>query len=661
MRKIVSGGAVLACLLAVALSDRALHAEAAAQPKIVLAGDSTVTDESGWGAGFKTFFDCTNLAKGGRSSRSFRTEGWWDKCLQAKPEYLLIQFGHNDQPGKGPERESKAETEFRQHLKAFVAEARQAGIKPVLVTSLERRRWNEQGRIVSTLSDYVAATTAVAQELSVPLIELNRLSIELYHRLGETEVRRLEPMSAEGADHTHLNAEGSAVIGEIVARELIQLYPNLADELRRELTEPSPSRADPASALGGLSVRETESTISIVRGNSPVVVYNKQSPPVPDGIDPVYARSGFLHPVHTPAGKTVTATFPIDHAHQHGIFSAWVKTTYDGREVDFWNLAGKTGRVLHQRVVETFNHTAGSGFEVELVHQTASEPIVDVLRESWKVVAYPTDGTFYCFDIESHQRALTDKPLVIEKYHYGGMALRGRVEWVQGEKLADAAGPAMVSEPSDFLNDLGSARKTGNHEHARWVSLHGEIDGKPVNITVLSQADNFRAPQAARLHPTKPYFCYTPCVDGQFSIDQQHSLLARYRYLITDAKPDPQWIEKQWKSWCGEQAIAPVQGVLTLNGKPLVGAQIAFYPELGGRPSYGTSDAQGAFNLKLDDKTEAAKVGPGILLITTRVWDAIAERWTEELLTTEQTTRGLPYEIRPGGYTLKVDLFSKAP
>ena len=66
-------------------------------PKIVLAGDSTVTDDSGWGAGFHSVFDCTNLAKGGRSSRSYRTEGWWDKCLATKPNYLLIQFGHNDE------------------------------------------------------------------------------------------------------------------------------------------------------------------------------------------------------------------------------------------------------------------------------------------------------------------------------------------------------------------------------------------------------------------------------------------------------------------------------------------------------------------------------------------------------------------------------------
>ncbi|MDA1229246.1 MAG: lysophospholipase, partial [Planctomycetota bacterium] len=114
--------------------------------RIVLAGDSTVTDDSGWGKGFAELLpdraECISLAKSGRSSRSYRTEGWWQKCLDAKPDYLLIQFGHNDQPGKGPERESAADGAFRDHLRAFVDEARCAGIKPVLVTSLTRRRWS---------------------------------------------------------------------------------------------------------------------------------------------------------------------------------------------------------------------------------------------------------------------------------------------------------------------------------------------------------------------------------------------------------------------------------------------------------------------------------------------------------------------------------------
>ena len=49
--------------------------------------------------------------------------------------------------------------------------------------------------------------------------------------------------------------------------------------------------------------------------------------------------------------------------------------------------------------------------------------------------------------------------------------------------------------------------------------------------------------------PTKPYFCYAPRVDGSFTIDREHPFVSRYRFLVTDAKPDAEWIEQQWRIW----------------------------------------------------------------------------------------------------------------
>ena len=82
---------------------------------------------------------------------------------------------------------------------------------------------------------------------------------------------------------------------------------------------------------------------------------------------------------------------PLDHPHQQGIFSAWVNTTYDGQAVNFWDLAGGTGRVLHERVVSTFQDDDTAGFEVDMVHRAEGPPAVDVLRERWKITVYPTD------------------------------------------------------------------------------------------------------------------------------------------------------------------------------------------------------------------------------------------------------------------------------
>jgi lysophospholipase L1-like esterase len=526
----------------------------AAAIRICLAGDSTVAPKSGWGAGFQQLLndraECINLAKGGRSSRSFRAEGHWQKCLDSKPDVILIQFGHNDQPGKGPERESAADGAFRDHLRQYVTEARAAGIRPVLVTSLTRRRWKPDGTIEATLQEYATATAIVAAELQVPLLDLHRLSIQQCEQLGPELYRAFEPMTEKGADHTHLNAEGSVAAGQLVAKELIALLPELATVFSEERLS---AAAVPAIyrrhlTAGTLQLIDDDAVLRIEQSGRSVLVYNKVSPPVPDGMDPRYQRSGFLHPVASPSGRVVTAAFPVDHPHQHGIFTAWVQTTWNDRTIDFWNLAGGTGRVLHQRIRTTFDDGKTVGFEADLIHRAEQDPVVDILREHWKITAIPTDGTYHAFDLESTQQAISDLPLVIKKYHYGGMALRGPVQWLT-PKDGDRSTSSEGRNGSEFLNDLGSDRLKGNHEHAKWVSLTGSIDGSVVSITVLGHQDNFRSPQAARIHPTKPYFTFAPCVDDEFIIDREHPYHSRYRYLITDAAPDSVWLNEQWALW----------------------------------------------------------------------------------------------------------------
>ncbi len=203
-----------------------------AKVKIALVGDSTVTEHAGWGAGFQIALSdgaqAVNIAKGGRSSLSYRTEGWWDKALALKPDYMLIQFGHNDQPGKGPERETDPATTFPQNMARYVDEARAAGIKPILVTSLSRRDWKEDGKIHSSLTPWVEATRKVAREKNVPLIELFDRSIDIYYSLGEKGTELISAKNATGGvDHTHLNAVGSECIGTMVADDLKRAVPEL--------------------------------------------------------------------------------------------------------------------------------------------------------------------------------------------------------------------------------------------------------------------------------------------------------------------------------------------------------------------------------------------------------------------------------------------------
>lgn len=191
--------AVLA--LALALCSGVAHAQTQAVPpvnpirpsKIILVGDSTTAVIGGWGPSFcadhvTSFLACVNLARGGRSTSNYRAEGSWDVALgeMSTPDYVetyvLIQFGHNDQPGK-PGRSTDLATEFPANLRRYVAETRERGAIPILLTPLTRRQFVD-GVLQNDLEPWAEAVRAVAAETDTPLVDLHRLSSEAVQALG---------------------------------------------------------------------------------------------------------------------------------------------------------------------------------------------------------------------------------------------------------------------------------------------------------------------------------------------------------------------------------------------------------------------------------------------------------------------------------------------
>ncbi len=178
--------------------------------------------------------DVVNFAANGRSSKSFIDEGLWAKALVARGQYYLIQFGHNDEPGKGPERETDPRTTYRAFMARYVDESRSIGARPVLVTSLVRRIFNADGTIKTTQTPYVEAVRALAAEKHVPLVDLHAISLADAENAGDDVWADLSPRDEKGqVDRTHLNAKGSDVVGRMVAEGLLQAVPELGALLSR--------------------------------------------------------------------------------------------------------------------------------------------------------------------------------------------------------------------------------------------------------------------------------------------------------------------------------------------------------------------------------------------------------------------------------------------
>jgi lysophospholipase L1-like esterase len=214
--------------------------------RVELIGDSTQTNNAGYGRGFCANFtaavDCVNMAKGGASTKTFRSLGLWDRGLAAKPDYMVIQFGHNDMEkvdGKAENDRQVSMAEYEANLRRFVTEARAAGIKPVLCTPLTRRYFGSDGKIHSDLMGHAATMKKVAAEMKVPVIDLQTESVAYLNKVGETAGNKLGITKKDDAgnttpDKTHLNWEGSYAFGRMVAADLGKVQPELARYVRPE-------------------------------------------------------------------------------------------------------------------------------------------------------------------------------------------------------------------------------------------------------------------------------------------------------------------------------------------------------------------------------------------------------------------------------------------
>ncbi len=221
--------------------------------KIILIGDSTTQDRTGWGLGFKQFVDtnraeCINLAMGGRSSMSFMKEGRWTNALALKGDYYLIQFAHNNEPGK-PGRSTDMPT-FVADMTKYVDDALAIGAKPVLVTPLTRRQWdkNNPGKIKSSLEPYAEEVRKIAKAKNVPLVELHARSIELCEQLGREKCYEFSPTKVTDGtntyDGTHLQGIGRVMFARLVVEELRKVTPELAPALLVEPRDKNPKLAE---------------------------------------------------------------------------------------------------------------------------------------------------------------------------------------------------------------------------------------------------------------------------------------------------------------------------------------------------------------------------------------------------------------------------------
>ena len=223
-------------------------------------GDSTMADkdtvgnpERGWAMALPLFFDSAevkidNHAKNGRSTKSFIDEGRWEIILKTlkKGDYVFIQFGHNDEKEDKPSVYADPHGAYSDNLTYFVKETQNKGAVPVLMTSIVRRHFDENGMLKNSHGDYPDAVRTLAEKLKVPLIDMEEKSRNLIQDLGDVSSKKLFmnfdagiyiQFPIEKKDDTHLRWEGAKAIAALAVEGIKEQKLPLAEHLKIALFE----------------------------------------------------------------------------------------------------------------------------------------------------------------------------------------------------------------------------------------------------------------------------------------------------------------------------------------------------------------------------------------------------------------------------------------
>jgi hypothetical protein len=298
--------------------------------------------------------------------------------------------------------------------------------------------------------------------------------------------------------------------------------------------------AKDARSVSGVTADRKGNDVQIAVSGRPLAHYVGGAGVLPAGdIKPIFQRGGYLHPIQTPSGRIVTGDYPPDHRHHHGVWFAWTRAVFQGRDTDFWNMGDAKGRVEFEALDRAWTGDVHAGLTARhrYIDLTSGRPIT-VLREEWIARFFAADerSPHFVFDVDVRQTNVADSPLVLPEYHYGGMAVRGAADYVPLENAV-------------FLTSEGKDRKTGDAVPSRWAYIAGTVNGARAGIAMLSHPKNFRAPEPMRIHPTDPYMCYVPSKSGPWEIPVKGTHTATYRFVAFDGNPEPSDLDRLWRDY----------------------------------------------------------------------------------------------------------------
>lgn len=281
-------------------------------------------------------------------------------------------------------------------------------------------------------------------------------------------------------------------------------------------------------------------TLEYKSGDKSLLTYNYTTVYPPSGVDSVYRRSGFFHPVKNMRGETLTNLWPSDHYHHYGLWYAWTKTTYDGKEIDFWNVVKKQGTVRFHK----FNDISDSGFKATLNHIVYPDSTAEktVMKENLEIKLGKITESGYYIDYITTLQCTTNKPVTLESHRYGGIVIRTREDW--------------TSDRTYFLTSEGFTRNNADNTNARWAFFQGKTEKGDASILILSHPSNLNHPEPLRIWDEKAnsgkgdmMWNFSPTKKQAHILKPSDKLKLYYRIFIFDSRIDEKKANDLWESF----------------------------------------------------------------------------------------------------------------
>ncbi|SHJ34495.1 Methane oxygenase PmoA [Arenibacter nanhaiticus] len=299
-------------------------------------------------------------------------------------------------------------------------------------------------------------------------------------------------------------------------------------------------------ALEKIRMIKDNGNLQLVKGSTPLLTYRYGMSFPPKGVDSIYKKSGYIHPLLSPYGDTISRIQPPDHYHHYGIWGPWTHVQIDGERVDFWNLVKGEGTVLFDDFNWASSGKAYGGFSVRQKH-------INLKAAQDKQIALNEDLEVKVWDLERADRYMVDyttsfsSPLengvLFEAYRYGGgLGMRFTERWNK--------------DNCSVLTSEGKDRLTADGSNARWCMVSGEsADGKGTNgVLFLSKPENKSHPEPMRVWPIDGnegrgdmFFEFCPIRHQEWQIEPSKEYRLRYRMVVFEGKLSVEEAETYWK------------------------------------------------------------------------------------------------------------------